>query len=444
MSAREDSDLARAIAENDLPAIVRRVRAGPLPAAVTGDGQTCVMLAARFDRPALLRGFLARGVPVDARTRSGMTALMLAAGKGSSPCVRILLHAGADPSLGNDRGLTALDIARENRRGEVAELLETWSPPDAGPGDALFVARLLGDVATRGAEEAAPEPAALEWRQWTGLAQLDRFVRDGLARLRADATTDVVTLAERIDAMQAATPMKPGVANDVASALLAAFDRCPEWDAVEVLVGDRPWEPGVRAPATGIVWPLYDAIRQLRRGELSIALTEVVDALVTGLEPLPVGARRTGNTPARPLVRPVAAPEDLLPGEVDAERLAALRAQLGGTIAGSVVPLGTFFRGNNDPGSFGYNLPGDIPPQLCYRYLLGVARLKEVAGVYVRLLDAGDRWPSADTLLVVTTATPQEAQRWLPREIAPDAIVEESGDPLDVPPGHRVLRLWWR
>jgi hypothetical protein len=122
-----------------------------------------------------------------------MTALMLAAGKGSSPCVRILLHAGADPSLGNDRGLTALDIARENRRGEVAELLETWSPPPSAgtwggttPG---MDAQMLIESARRAAD--AGDRATLTRRALDFAALLDVDARWALAtRLRLSGQTE--------------------------------------------------------------------------------------------------------------------------------------------------------------------------------------------------------------------------------------------------------------
>ena len=53
-----------------------------------------------------------------------LTALMWAAGYGRTETVQALLAAGAKPELKDDRGKTALDIAREGNFPETAKLLE--------------------------------------------------------------------------------------------------------------------------------------------------------------------------------------------------------------------------------------------------------------------------------------------------------------------------------
>ncbi|MCW5625511.1 MAG: ankyrin repeat domain-containing protein, partial [Burkholderiales bacterium] len=63
------------------------------------------------------------GVDVNARHAHDLTALMWAAGAGDAATVRALVQAGADPALKDDRGKTALDIAREMRRESIAEIL---------------------------------------------------------------------------------------------------------------------------------------------------------------------------------------------------------------------------------------------------------------------------------------------------------------------------------
>jgi ankyrin repeat protein len=49
---------------------------------------------------------------------------MWAAGSGKTDTVKALLAAGAKPGLKDNRGKTALDIAREARHAEVVALLE--------------------------------------------------------------------------------------------------------------------------------------------------------------------------------------------------------------------------------------------------------------------------------------------------------------------------------
>ena len=66
---------------------------------------------------------LAHGAPVDARSRSGTTALMLASSCGHAEAVRALLNVGADQAVRNAKGVTALEYARRKGHGAVAALL---------------------------------------------------------------------------------------------------------------------------------------------------------------------------------------------------------------------------------------------------------------------------------------------------------------------------------
>jgi ankyrin repeat protein len=63
---------------------------------------------------------------MDARQGGGWTALMLAAEDGLLPVVAALLARRADRALVNDKGKTALELARERERTAVAHLLEEW------------------------------------------------------------------------------------------------------------------------------------------------------------------------------------------------------------------------------------------------------------------------------------------------------------------------------
>jgi ankyrin repeat protein len=53
-----------------------------------------------------------KGADVDARDRIGWTPLMIAAGKGCEPLVRLLIQSGADKSPTSGDGDTALDLGR--------------------------------------------------------------------------------------------------------------------------------------------------------------------------------------------------------------------------------------------------------------------------------------------------------------------------------------------
>src|SRR5262249_10067802 len=73
----------------------------------------------------VVRDLLARGISPNLADNRGTTPLMEAAIAGNESVVEILLAAGADPGARNDRGKSALDLARENQSFEVMEQLDT-------------------------------------------------------------------------------------------------------------------------------------------------------------------------------------------------------------------------------------------------------------------------------------------------------------------------------
>ena len=60
---------------------------------------------------------------IDAESPNGTTPLMMAAHYGTPAAVKLLLEAGADPSLKNQLGLSALDFATRANRRDAAELI---------------------------------------------------------------------------------------------------------------------------------------------------------------------------------------------------------------------------------------------------------------------------------------------------------------------------------
>jgi ankyrin repeat protein len=73
--------------------------------------------------------------------RDGWAALGLAARAGDAAIVEALLDAGADVTVVNASGKTALDAARLNKHDAVAALLEARSEPESSAGGAPSVAR---------------------------------------------------------------------------------------------------------------------------------------------------------------------------------------------------------------------------------------------------------------------------------------------------------------
>jgi len=63
---------------------------------------------------------------IDAGSPNGTTPLMMAARYGTAAAVKLLLEAGADPSIVNDLGLSALDFANQGERPDSAQLITTF------------------------------------------------------------------------------------------------------------------------------------------------------------------------------------------------------------------------------------------------------------------------------------------------------------------------------
>ena len=63
---------------------------------------------------------------IDASSPNDSTPLMMAALYGSASAVKLLLEAGADPSIKNRLGLTAIDFAHRDKRTEAAEIIAAF------------------------------------------------------------------------------------------------------------------------------------------------------------------------------------------------------------------------------------------------------------------------------------------------------------------------------
>jgi uncharacterized protein len=63
---------------------------------------------------------------IDAASPNGSTPLMMAAMYGNASAVKLLLESGADPSLKNDLGLTAIDFAQRVKKADSVEIIAAF------------------------------------------------------------------------------------------------------------------------------------------------------------------------------------------------------------------------------------------------------------------------------------------------------------------------------
>jgi uncharacterized protein len=76
----------------------------------------------------MVQALLAKHAYIDAESPNGTTPLMMAAKYGIDAVVEILLEAGADASIRNQHGLSALDFARRADRLDIVRRLERAHP----------------------------------------------------------------------------------------------------------------------------------------------------------------------------------------------------------------------------------------------------------------------------------------------------------------------------
>ncbi len=90
---------------------------------VNKPGWTPLHYAATGGNVDIMKMLLDHYAYIDASSPNGSTPLMMAAMYGSSSAVKLLLEAGADSTLKNDLGLTALDFALKADRADSADLI---------------------------------------------------------------------------------------------------------------------------------------------------------------------------------------------------------------------------------------------------------------------------------------------------------------------------------
>jgi quinoprotein dehydrogenase-associated probable ABC transporter substrate-binding protein len=138
--------LPLAIAEDKYEAAKALMEAGADVNSLSGDDQlTPLMIAAGQTSPAegamflpgstrptdIARGLLDRGADVNAQSKQGVTALMIAATHNNPPMIGILIDAGADPAMKNKLGQTAADVAALNGNLESQQAIKVLSAAKA-------------------------------------------------------------------------------------------------------------------------------------------------------------------------------------------------------------------------------------------------------------------------------------------------------------------------
>lgn len=93
---------------------------------VNKPGWTPLHYASTNAHLAVMQYLLDQYAYVDASSPNGTTPLMMAAMYGNSSAVKLLLEAGADPSLKNDKGLGALEFAQQVKKEESAAIVAAF------------------------------------------------------------------------------------------------------------------------------------------------------------------------------------------------------------------------------------------------------------------------------------------------------------------------------
>jgi uncharacterized protein len=117
-TAQDESPLMMAALKGHLDIAKKLIARG---ADVNKTGWTPLHYAATNGHLDMIRMLLENHAYIDAESPNGTTPLMMASQYGSGPAVKLLLEEGADPTLKNKLGLSAIDFAYRVGRKESAE-----------------------------------------------------------------------------------------------------------------------------------------------------------------------------------------------------------------------------------------------------------------------------------------------------------------------------------
>jgi len=96
-------------------------------AQVNKTGWTPLHYAATGGHVDIIRSLLEASAYIDAESPNGTTPLMMAGQYANASAVKVLLEAGADPTIKNQLGLSALDFARNAERADSAAIIEAFA-----------------------------------------------------------------------------------------------------------------------------------------------------------------------------------------------------------------------------------------------------------------------------------------------------------------------------
>lgn len=119
-NAKDESALMFAAINGQLDIATALIEAG---ADVNKPGWAPLHYAATKGHVAMIELLLENDAYIDAESPNQSTPLMMAAMYGTAESVKVLLEAGADPSIKNEQGLTAIDFANRVSRPGNAELI---------------------------------------------------------------------------------------------------------------------------------------------------------------------------------------------------------------------------------------------------------------------------------------------------------------------------------
>ena len=119
-TAKDESPLMMAALKGRLDLVKKLIARG---ADVNKPGWAPLHYAATGGHLEIMELLLDQNAYIDAESPNGTTPLMMAAQYGSTAAVKLLLDAGADPSLKNQLGLTAIDFANRVSRDDSAGLI---------------------------------------------------------------------------------------------------------------------------------------------------------------------------------------------------------------------------------------------------------------------------------------------------------------------------------
>lgn len=127
---RDESVLMLAAIQGHLSLVQKLVEKD---ADVNKTGWTPLHYAATRSRLEVMNFLLEHSAYIDAESPNGTTPLMMAAMYGTPEAVLLLIQAGADPTVKNQLGLTALDFAQQAQRHEALALIRAslthWPSP---------------------------------------------------------------------------------------------------------------------------------------------------------------------------------------------------------------------------------------------------------------------------------------------------------------------------